>query len=529
MIDRVAPAPEWMPKVQEIVTRLAGATANDKLSAITRLTAQLGPEAGAGAKRLLFSAPAPKPAPAARLVAKAEAEAAIAQPQPKEPQPKAPKPKAPVVPLREWTEVAVPAGANELETLTYVPGLVGDITEWIVAGARRPNRMMALGVANVVVGTLVGRCIQGPTDSATHLYVILLAPTGYGKDWPLNAGAALMDYAGASDLLGPHEWASAPGFEKRMARTPLMACFIDELGDELAKVKSQSGNVWLTAIIGLLKKSYNAWNTIITAEKVKEESVRIDWAAPSIVGAATPEKFFETLQPGDLESGFANRLLILPFEGCRRPPEQSPQGSDQPPQELLAALRAVRRKPSVDLGLTRADGPVFPTRERVGWGAGAEAVYLAFSRETDALEDANTQRYQLSMRACENAVRLATITAVGRGSQTVDVEDIEWAIALARRSVDAACGGVAQYMRQYFEFPKLRDRVFEWIGSQPNGFGAKYKIERAFRGNVRNGFELGHVLAQLVRENRIVVDARATGERGPAAAGYQIVRESDDR
>ena len=94
------------------------------------------------------------------------------------------------------------------------------------------------------------------------------------------------------------------------------------------------------------------------------------------------------------------------------------------------------------------------------------------------------------MRACENAARFATIIAVGRGSPVVAAADIAWAIALARHSVEAACGGVAKYMRQYFEFPKLCDRVLEYIKASPSGFASRYKIERAFRGNLRNGFEL---------------------------------------
>ena len=88
--------------------------------------------------------------------------------------------------------------------------------------------MLALGVASVVIGTLIGRRIEGPTESATHLYLILLAPTGYGKDHPLQAGPALMEAAGRPDLLGPQGWASAPGFENRLKRGPLLVCFVDE-------------------------------------------------------------------------------------------------------------------------------------------------------------------------------------------------------------------------------------------------------------------------------------------------------------
>jgi hypothetical protein len=67
------------------------------------------------------------------------------------------------------TDVVIPAGVDGIEALTYVPGLVGQIVEWIVAGARRPNRVMALGVALAVVGTLIGRRFEGPTGNATHL------------------------------------------------------------------------------------------------------------------------------------------------------------------------------------------------------------------------------------------------------------------------------------------------------------------------------------------------------------------------
>jgi hypothetical protein len=40
----------------------------------------------------------------------------------------------------------VPTGANGLERLTWVPGVVGNIAEFVVGAAIRPNRMMALAV-----------------------------------------------------------------------------------------------------------------------------------------------------------------------------------------------------------------------------------------------------------------------------------------------------------------------------------------------------------------------------------------------
>jgi hypothetical protein len=391
---------------------------------------------------------------------------------------------------------------------------------------------MALGVANAVIGTLIGHRIEGPTESATHLYIITLGPTGFGKDRPLKAGTALLDAVGRQDLLGPNEWASSPGFQNLLKRKPIMVCFVDELGDELNKINGKNANAYVANITGLLKRCYNAWEIVMTGEKVKEEMVRIDWPVPSVVGAATPEKFFGSLQPGDLESGFANRLLILPFEGHRKAPEQSPApGSKYPPPQLVAELRALpkRVEPTAKEILNApADGSIRPKPSliSIGWGRGAEEVYFAFSRKIDTLEGGDRQRYELSQRACENAVRLATIVAVGRGSATVDCEDIGWAIALAQRSLDAACGGVAKYMREHVDFPKFCDEVHEWIKAQEGGWASDRNLQRDFRMRIRNGFELRNVIEQLKREERIVdANRAAVGSRGPAAKGYRVVGE----
>ena len=430
------------------------------------------------------------------------------------------------VAVAKWTPA--PKGVSDLEALTYVPGLTGQIVEWIVRGAKRPNRMMALGVASVVIGTLIGRVVEGPTGSATHLFLIILAPTGYGKDWPLQAGAKLMDAVGRGNLLGPQEFASAPGFIKRLKRNPLMVCFVDELGDELNLINNQGANQWVSKIIGTLKKCYNAWTTVITAEKVSEESEKILWPAPSIVGAATPESFFTALQPKDLESGFANRLVILPFEGHRRPSEQKvPLGADEPPKALVTALTKLCRQPSLGNRVLDGDFNALPsgtppTREPVPWDEGAAEVYYAFSKKMDAFENSDRQRYELGMRACENAVRWATNIAIGRFSPTVDREDIEWAVKLSERSFNAAVGGVDRYMQEYLEFPKFCARILDALHAN-GGEMTKRDVLRLLGRKQRYGIELERALVQLKKEERIKFIERSPATGGPTSTVIVLV------
>jgi hypothetical protein len=55
-----------------------------------------------------------------------------------------------------------------LEQAERESGAQGNVIDRIAATARRPNRVLALGAAITIVGTLIGRRVAGPTRSATH-------------------------------------------------------------------------------------------------------------------------------------------------------------------------------------------------------------------------------------------------------------------------------------------------------------------------------------------------------------------------
>jgi hypothetical protein len=279
---------------------------------------------------------------------------------------------------------------------------------------------------------------------------------GYGKDWPLQCGTKLIEELGLGEHIGPGEWASSPGLWKRLKRNSVLICFVDELGDELELVNCQGGNAFVSKIIGALKKCYNAFSTVATAEKVLEESEKVVWPSPSIVGAATPEKFYGSITPSDLESGFANRLLILPMDGKRPPERLTPRDASNPPKELVAGLKTLWQP------ISPLDWPN-PKQTLIDWGPGAQEIYLAFSQEMDKWEGVDGMKYHLGMRVCEGSVRLGTIVAGLRGSPTVDKEDIEWALKLGQRSFDTACSDYPKYVKEYYEFPVFCRKIDETL------------------------------------------------------------------
>jgi hypothetical protein len=221
-------------------------------------------------------------------------------------------------------------------------------------------------------------------------------------------------------------------------------------------------------------------------------------------------------------------MLILPFEGWRRAPEQSVSADARtPPKEIVEALRRLPRQRGIlgkkanEVGKPKLDPPM-PWAEPE-----ASAAYFAFSRRLDDLAETDPSRFELSMRSCENAVRLATNIATGCGRLSVDVRDIEWAIAFAERSLDAVVGGVEAYMERYYAFPKFCTKALDLL-RQNGGFMPEWKLKRAFQKNMKLGFEIETVIKHLIDTRQIDKITKRKGTRGPEANGYALVAEGEE-
>src|SRR5262249_4348985 len=143
-----------------------------------------------------------------------------------------------------------PRQPDPLEQYTYVPGLLGDLVDWIVATARRPSRVLALGAAITVIGTLIGRRAASPTSSATHLYIVSVAPVGSGKDHPRRCIPTLLEAAGAGTHVHVGDIASQSGFNRVLVNMPLGVAVIDEITGFLRRVTSPKASEWERRLVG---------------------------------------------------------------------------------------------------------------------------------------------------------------------------------------------------------------------------------------------------------------------------------------
>lgn len=347
---------------------------------------------------------------------------------------------------------AVPAPSAPAVYTEFPPGLVGMIAQWIVDTARRPQPELSLGAALAIVGTVAGRQFSGPTKSGTHLYVLGLAPTGTGKDHPLQQISRIMAAAKMTAHLGPSEFISMPAVIKFLMRKPLSVCPMDEFGAFMKRINSRRASGFEQSISKIIRTMWSSsFAPYPTPEWAGRDSETIFSPAMSLYGASTPEQFYSSMEGSSLEDGTLNRFLLL--NGRQRPEEVDPEyDASIVPDVITDAMRTIYFR-SGEMSATYRNDPLTDIAaaghvREVGWCPdGAHKRYKEFSSEVEKIMRRDVDRGAFYARTAEMALRIATIVAVGRlQDDQVRKSDMEFGIEIARASAELMAAGAADYM-----------------------------------------------------------------------------------
>lgn len=344
------------------------------------------------------------------------------------------------------------APVDHLPATRYPAGLVGEIAKWIVDTARRPQPELAIGAALAIVGTVAGRQFCGPTRSGTHLYVLGLAPTGKGKDHPLQQISRLMSAAKLSQHVGPSEFISMPAVVNFLTRKPLSICPMDEFGGFMKRINSKRASGFEGAISKVMRTMWSSsFAPYLTPEWAQKPSETIYSPCMSIFGASTPEQFYASMEGAALEDGTLNRFLLMNGRGDVGEVDPELEATEVPFM-VADCLKSIYYR-SGDMATTyRNDAGTDPSasgalRQLTWCPDGSHAAYKAFSKEMEKLMGGEPEVGAFYARSAEIALRIATIVAIGRlDDDQVRKSDMEYGIDLAWRSAKAMATGAADYM-----------------------------------------------------------------------------------
>src|SRR5262245_10474912 len=391
---------------------------------------------------------------------------------------------------------------DELARFTAVPGLLGEIIDWIVATSRRPNRVLALGAAITVVGTLIGRRAAGPNRSATHLYAVGIAPTGSGKQHLLDSVIRLMEAAKASNHIGPSKFFSLSAVLDLLSSKPLVLCPQDEIGVFLRAITSRKATSHEAAVSQILRGLWGiSFASMPTPAWAQREMQLISCPALSIFGVSTPEEFHAALQGESAVNGFLNRFLALGsnLRVVDRDPESDPS---RVPSTLSNALQALYlwSGPECLIQIGNPSAKIQP--DVLPWSSQeANDCYTEFTRVVEAHVDEHQGSGDYLARCAETAVRLATIRAAGRSGRgaRVDLSDIEWGVGVAWTAGQALAEAAQDFLPQN-ERGEMTEKILAYVRRK---HPVKPRdIQQFLKGRLRSK-DVKDILSQLVEAGEV--------------------------
>jgi hypothetical protein len=349
---------------------------------------------------------------------------------------------------------------------TRPEGLLGDTADWIMLTSRRPNRPLAVASAVSVLSAVCGRWLYGPTGTALNVYIACLAKTGTGKDRPLSAPAAILAAAGLPRLHTSAKSFSVSALEQMMVDRPCCLATVDEIGANLfARMSHKHASTHEQSMRGALlelwsrdqlKGPFATTRHAVQAGGPKVPgSVSIPRPNLTLLGASTPEKFYESVTSGAVTDGFLNRFLIC--EAAARGKAQEVSEADgKVPQAIVEALKKLvpdltpfGGKLAAVLGVYSLDADIDGVVRRLHWNDDNVRDRAQELEEQILVEmDNDPGTGPLLGRVFEYSVRLASLHAVSRGGAMacVTMADLSWGASWAIQSARMMADGVTNLM-----------------------------------------------------------------------------------
>lgn len=301
------------------------------------------------------------------------------------------------------------------------PGYIGDLVEWMVDTAPRPQPKLAVIAAIVGAGALFGGKVRDISNGRTNIYGIGVAETSAGKDRPFKCIEELFYASGAGALLGGGRVTSDTAIELGLQNNRTQIWGIDEIGDYFQGIKrsgaGSGGAAHLATIIPCLKQVWSCGNCTYRGKQKADGDFRtITEPHACLWGLTTPGKFYKGFSSDELEDGFMPRILIAISSDI---PDIRVIEYSEPPEKLVTMTQAwfnrvVQPSESAGGDILKAS---MSHQILVEAEPRAKQIFAEFGRYCDSVREAGRKRddrtRHLWGKAYENARRVALTIASG--------------------------------------------------------------------------------------------------------------------
>lgn len=350
------------------------------------------------------------------------------------------------VPVQEVRVAPAPSKQEVPAVLLAPPGIMGVVTDWVNATARKPQPSFAVQTAIAFVSTVLGRRFVTDQRNWSSLYLLNIGHSASGKEHAKKAAEDLLDACGLGHLIGPASYTSSSGLISALLAQPSHITVIDEFGKELEQASIKNN----ARAQGTMKQLIETWGRcdgvvrpqgystfgMSAADKQGISDRVVRNPALTLLGMTTPESFFETIGSAAARDGFLNRFLIV--ESDIGPQTSRMVKSLDVPEEVIAWAQAMAgTTDSLIDPASAASANLQPSPVEVFLSSAAVELFTRFEAECIELmkQNASTGLMEMFGRTNEIAMRLAMAVACGchmATPMTVQGPHAAWAIQYVR-------------------------------------------------------------------------------------------------
>lgn len=334
------------------------------------------------------------------------------------------------------------------QRLLRCPGFIAEVMDHCLETAPYPNPVMAFCGAISLQAVLAGRRVRDPGDNRTNLYLLGLAHSSAGKDWPRKLNMRILQEVGMADCVG-ERFASGEGIQDSLFMTESMLFQTDEI-DGLLQSINKSRDARYEQIMSTLLTMYSSANSVYPMRRKagKEAAGVINQPNLVIFGTAIPNHYYAALSERMLTNGLFARMLI--FECGKRGEGQEPKIRPVPESVLETARWWEDFRPGAGNLVDWNPRPAIVHHDKAAADLLVAARRNAEAEYDKAEEASDSVGTTVWGRVSEQARKLALLHAVSRSCRDpiIDAESARWAIEVVehqtRRMLFMAASHVAE-------------------------------------------------------------------------------------
>lgn len=388
--------------------------------------------------------------------------------------------------------------------LFSVPGFIGRLMDFCLRTAPYPNLALAFCGALALMAFLVGRKIKEPGGIRPNIYLLALASTGTGKDWPRKINANILNIINASNCLG-NRFASGEGLQDVMQANLNMLFQTDEIDTMLRSINTSRESRYESIQDTLLTFFTSSDSSFpVRTRAGMKECMSIRQPHLSIFGTATPKNYYQALSERMMTNGLFSRMLIVDV-GERALCEMAGD-IDKIPSEIIdvAEFWQAKTRPSPKNNLSWEN----PNPPAAAYQGQAGKILFDFQRQSDLNHRATEANDEVSKavwsRAAENARKLALLYACSENHQnpTISEQAAQWAIAFVNHQIRRQIYMASIYAAEN-DFHALCLKVKEKLRNSP---GHKMQHSELLRNMRIDKDNLKKIIETLVEQGDIQIE-----------------------